>query len=46
RQARELLALAASICAGGHMRVLGTVTEATAEVARATTGVSVVDLTP
>ncbi|MHC3462263.1 AAA family ATPase [Streptomyces flavovirens] len=46
RQTRELLALAASICAGGHMRVLGTVMEATAEAARATTGVSVVDLTP
>ncbi|MFD4665437.1 AAA family ATPase [Streptomyces halstedii] len=46
RQARELLTLAASICAGGHMRLLGTVTEATAAVARATAGVAVVDLTP
>ncbi|WP_069169283.1 AAA family ATPase [Streptomyces griseus] len=44
RQTGELLALAASVCAGGHMRLLGTVTEATAAVARATAGVAVVDL--
>ncbi|WP_373428538.1 AAA family ATPase [Streptomyces sp. B1I3] len=44
RQATELLGLAASTCAGGHMRLLGTVTETTAAVARATAGVTVVDL--
>ncbi|MEU1123802.1 ATP-binding protein [Streptomyces sp. NPDC005899] len=44
RQVTELLALAASICAGGHMRLLGTVTEATAAQARAVDGAAVVDL--
>ncbi|MFE9724259.1 ATP-binding protein [Streptomyces sp. NPDC005794] len=46
RQAGELLALAASICAGGHMRLLGTVGETTAAAARGTAGVTVVDLAP
>ncbi|MFD4029906.1 AAA family ATPase [Streptomyces sp. NPDC058637] len=46
RQAGELLALAASICASGHMRLLATVTEATAASARGTEGVTVVDLAP
>ncbi|MFE6041982.1 ATP-binding protein [Streptomyces sp. NPDC056452] len=46
RQTRELLALAASICADGHIRLLGTVTEATAAAARGTAGVTVVDLAP
>ncbi|MFD9544188.1 AAA family ATPase [Streptomyces sp. NPDC060022] len=46
RQTRELLALAASICADGHIRLLGTVTEATAALARGTAGVTVVDLAP
>ncbi|MFJ4841569.1 ATP-binding protein [Streptomyces sp. NPDC088746] len=46
RQTGELLALAASICANGHMRLLGTVGEATAAAARETAGATVVDLTP
>jgi energy-coupling factor transporter ATP-binding protein EcfA2 len=46
RQTGELLALAASVCADGHMRLLGTVGEATAAAARGTAGVSVVDLAP
>lgn len=46
RQTGELLALAASICAAGHMRLLATVTEATAEAARGAGGVTVVDLAP
>lgn len=46
RQTGELLALAASICASGHMRLLATVTEATAASARGTEGVTVVDLAP
>lgn len=46
RQTRELLALASSICADGHIRLLGTVTEATAALARGTAGVTVVDLAP
>lgn len=46
RQTRELLTLAASICADGHIRLLGTVTEATAALARGTAGVTVVDLAP
>ncbi|MFF5899927.1 AAA family ATPase [Streptomyces argenteolus] len=46
RQTAELLALAASICADGHMRLLGTVGEATALAARGTAGVTVVDLAP
>ncbi|HJX88011.1 MAG TPA: hypothetical protein VJ277_10665, partial [Gemmatimonadales bacterium] len=44
RQTRELLALAASICADGHIRLLGTVTEAGAAAARETAGVTVTDL--
>ncbi|MEV3931680.1 MULTISPECIES: ATP-binding protein [unclassified Streptomyces] len=46
RQAKELLALAASICADGHMRLLGTVGEATAAAARGAAGTTVVDLSP
>ncbi|MFD6274596.1 AAA family ATPase [Streptomyces sp. NPDC060209] len=46
RQTGELLALAASICADGHMRLLGTVGETTAAAARGRAGVTVVDLTP
>ncbi|MFE2020920.1 AAA family ATPase [Streptomyces sp. NPDC059499] len=46
RQTRELLALASSICADGHIRLLGTVTEETAALARGTAGVTVVDLAP
>ncbi|MGW0790078.1 AAA family ATPase [Streptomyces sp. NPDC002911] len=46
RQTNELLTLAASICAGGHMRLLGTVGEAAATAARGTAGVTVVDLAP
>ncbi|MEU5656517.1 ATP-binding protein [Streptomyces sp. NPDC047737] len=46
RQTAELLALAASICADGHMRLLGTVGEAAAAAARGTAGVTVVDLAP
>ncbi|MET7370343.1 ATP-binding protein [Streptomyces sp. NPDC005566] len=46
RQTRELLALASSICADGHIRLLGTVTEATGALARGTAGVTVVDLAP
>ncbi|KQX80471.1 MULTISPECIES: AAA family ATPase [Streptomyces] len=46
RQTGELLALAASICAAGHMRLLATVTEATAAAARGAGGVTVVDLAP
>lgn len=46
RQTSELLALAASICADGHIRLLGTVTEATAALVRGTAGVTVVDLAP
>ncbi|MFE2056758.1 AAA family ATPase [Streptomyces sp. NPDC059446] len=46
RQAGELLALAASICADGHMRLLGTVGEATAAAVRGAAGTTVVDLTP
>ncbi|MER5629064.1 ATP-binding protein [Streptomyces nitrosporeus] len=44
RQTDELLSLAASICAGGHMRLLGTVGEPAARRARAATGAVVVDL--
>ncbi|MFJ8862448.1 ATP-binding protein [Streptomyces sp. NPDC102451] len=44
RQTAELLALAASICADGHMRLLGTVGEAAAAAARGTAGATVVDL--
>ncbi|MEU1215922.1 ATP-binding protein [Streptomyces sp. NPDC005790] len=46
RQTGELLALAASVCAGGHVRLLGTVGEATAVAARGTAGATVVDLAP
>ncbi|MFE8009560.1 AAA family ATPase [Streptomyces sp. NPDC057418] len=46
RQRGELLALATSICAAGHTRLLATVTEATAASARGTEGVTVVDLAP
>ncbi|WP_405691830.1 AAA family ATPase [Streptomyces sp. NBC_01185] len=46
RQAGELLALAASICADGHMRLLGTVGEATAAAVRGVAGTTVVDLAP
>ncbi|WP_327113507.1 ATP-binding protein [Streptomyces sp. NBC_01341] len=45
RQTRELLTLAAAVCGGGHTRLLGTVGEAAAAVARAA-GVTVVDLAP
>ncbi|MEU0300519.1 ATP-binding protein [Streptomyces sp. NPDC006175] len=45
RQTGELLALAASTCASGHMRLLGTVGEAAAAAARQTAGATVVDLT-
>lgn len=44
RQTAELLALAASICADGHMRLLGTVGEAAAAAARRVPGATVVDL--
>lgn len=44
RQTGELLALAASICANGHMRLLGTVGEGAAAAARGTAGATVVDL--
>ncbi|WP_424921208.1 ATP-binding protein [Streptomyces sp. NBC_01201] len=46
RQTRALLALAASVCADGHMRLLGTVGEAAAVTARGTAGATVVDLGP
>jgi hypothetical protein len=46
RQTGELMALAASVCAGGHVRLLGTVGEATAVAARGTAGATVVDLAP
>lgn len=46
RQTAELLALAASVCAEGHTRLLGTVGEAAAAAARGTAGATVVDLTP
>ncbi|WOX21547.1 ATP-binding protein [Streptomyces solicathayae] len=44
RQARELLGLAAEICAGGHLRLVGTVGPATAAGARELPGAAVVDL--
>ncbi|WP_240139489.1 ATP-binding protein [Streptomyces sp. MUM 178J] len=44
-QLRELLALAVEMCARGHIRLVGTVTDATAaSVARGVEGASVVDL--
>ncbi|MEU0134958.1 ATP-binding protein [Streptomyces sp. NPDC006296] len=46
RQAGALLALAASVCAEGRLRLLGTVGGAAAAVARVTAGATVVDLTP
>ncbi|MEU1485895.1 ATP-binding protein [Streptomyces sp. NPDC005752] len=46
RQTAQLLTLAASACADGHMRLLGTVGEAAAAAARGTEGAAVVDLTP
>lgn len=46
RQIRALLALAASVCADGHVRLLGTVGEAAAATARGTAGTTVVDLGP
>ncbi|QGV78031.1 ATP-binding protein [Streptomyces ficellus] len=46
RQIRELAALAAQICADGHIRLVGTVGEAGARAARGRTGVTVVDLNP
>ncbi|WP_443069202.1 ATP-binding protein [Streptomyces sp. NBC_01362] len=45
-QLRELLALAVSVGATGHLRLIGTVTEPNAERARETPGVTVVDLEP
>ncbi|MBM7440614.1 energy-coupling factor transporter ATP-binding protein EcfA2 [Streptomyces sp. HB132] len=46
RQTAQLLALAASVCADGRMRLLGTVGEAAAAAARGVEGAAVVDLTP
>ncbi|MFD7069676.1 ATP-binding protein [Streptomyces sp. NPDC059913] len=46
RQLRELLALAASIGAAGHLRLVGTVSEPGASRAREAPGVTVVDLGP
>ncbi|MFD7326210.1 ATP-binding protein [Streptomyces sp. NPDC059875] len=46
RQLRELLGLATTICAGGHIRLVATVGETAAASARETPGVSVVDLAP
>lgn len=46
RQTRELLASAASESGAGHVRLLGTVTEAGAARARGTAGATVVDLGP
>ncbi|MFJ7196379.1 MULTISPECIES: ATP-binding protein [unclassified Streptomyces] len=45
-QLRELLSLAVSIVAAGHLRLVGTVTEPGATGARETPGVTVVDLEP
>lgn len=44
RQQRELLALAASIGAAGHLRLVGTVAEEAAAAARGAAGATVVDL--
>ncbi|MFD9033673.1 AAA family ATPase [Streptomyces sp. NPDC059567] len=44
RQIRELLGLASTICAGGHIRLVATVGETAAVHARETPGVSVVEL--
>ncbi|MFJ2586733.1 ATP-binding protein [Streptomyces sp. NPDC087538] len=46
RQLRELVSLALSIGAAGHLRLVGTVTEPGAVRARETPGVTVVDLEP
>ncbi|MFF2330640.1 MULTISPECIES: AAA family ATPase [unclassified Streptomyces] len=46
RQLRELLDLAVSIGAAGHLRLVGAVTESGAVRARETAGVTVVDLEP
>ncbi|MFE7264328.1 ATP-binding protein [Streptomyces sp. NPDC057592] len=46
RQLRQLLSLALSIGAAGHLRLVGTVTEPGAVRARETPGVTVVDLEP
>ncbi|MEU8701253.1 ATP-binding protein [Streptomyces sp. NPDC048680] len=46
QQTRELLTAAASASAAGHVRLLGTVTEAGAARARGTAGAAVVDLEP
>ncbi|MFB7209992.1 ATP-binding protein [Streptomyces sp. NPDC056255] len=46
RQLRELLSLALSIGAAGHLRLVGTVTEQNAVRAREAPGVTVVDLEP
>ncbi|MFG3607494.1 ATP-binding protein [Streptomyces sp. NPDC047928] len=46
RQARALTALAAGICAEGHLRLVGTVGETGAGAARGHEGVSVVHLRP
>lgn len=46
RQFRALLDLAATICADGHIRLVGAVGQAAAEDAREVRGVSVVDLEP
>ncbi|MEU3605971.1 ATP-binding protein [Streptomyces sp. NPDC035033] len=46
RQAAALLGLTATVAAGGHMRLVGAVGAGTAEEARRTPGVRVVDLTP
>ncbi|MFF9018575.1 ATP-binding protein [Streptomyces sp. NPDC014870] len=44
RQLRALLGLAVDICAGGHIRLVGSVGEPVARYARETPGVTVVDL--
>lgn len=46
RQLRELLTLAVSTGAAGHLELVGTVTEPGAVRARETPGVTVVDLEP
>ncbi|MEV7402306.1 ATP-binding protein [Streptomyces sp. NPDC091267] len=46
RQTRELLAAAVAETGAGHVRLLGTVTEAGAARARGTAGAAVVDLVP
>lgn len=46
RQLRELLGLATTICAGGHIRLVATVGETAMAIARETPGVSIVELAP